>query len=210
MFALLRLQVPVAKYFSTHFSFKLHARCLKMEILKASLVSVVMHSCAAAVHSCVIDKPNPGDLTSSFVIANAIDESNSTSLMALLRFLNIKDKDFAFPKLLHSAVFILQSGTTFKGPGFCDGDKKYEQVIFTVEVTSPVEAILYGCSLLTGKDVQIIIYDAETHLFGGSRIRQEGINRDMNWAFCTCHRMIEAITGAPTMMTSLGTIQSFF
>lgn len=81
----------------------------------------------------------------------------------------------------------------FKDPGFCDGDKNYEQIIFTVEVRSSVEAILYGCSLLTGKDVQIIIYDTETYYLGGNKFRKEGINRNMNWTFCKCDELIEVM-----------------
>lgn len=153
-----------------------------MNIFLTSLV-------VALVQSCVAVKPGPEKLQSDFVIANAIDESNSTSLEDFRRLMNFVPENFEFPKLLASSIFSVQAMIVFSGPGFCDGEIGYEQVIMTVEGTSAFEAIFYGCSMQTGKDVQIIVLDKETHIRRGNRKRIEGINRDLNYAFCTCGRM---------------------
>lgn len=143
----------------------------------------------ALVQSCLIH-PEPHEFETNFIIVNAIDES-FTSHEELCHLLNFKDDDFEFPKLITPPVFTMQGQALFEELGFCNGETSYEQVVFSVQANQSIMAMLYGCDLFAKKDVQIVIYDAETILLGVKKTEKENINRRMSSAFCKCSKMIE-------------------
>lgn len=144
------------------------------------------------VQCCIVDKPEPSQLMTSFIVATAIDESSSTNLNEFCRLMDLTVDDFDFPKLLASPDFAVLGFDKISGSGFCGIEKDSDQVILGVKCNSSFEVVFYGCSLRTGKDVKIIVADENTYLFRKLKNRMK-VNHKFNRTFCDCERMTQDI-----------------
>lgn len=158
-----------------------------MKIFLACMIVTAVQS------SCIVNPPEPSQLMTSFIVANVIVESNSSSRREFRRLMSLKVEDFKFPILLGSPVFTFETFDKIRGTGFCGSEEDTSQVILTVKETTQLDFVFYGCNLHTGKDIKIIVTDEKTYRLGATKNRGEVIDIEYSYSFCICEAMTDQI-----------------